>query len=306
MTMRTDGARAADAAAVGSSFASPQTADWTEGQQAAIEEVMQWLPVPLGGGASAVTVEDVAVSFGGVNALRGVDLDVPARSFTSVIGPNGAGKSTLFDVINGFTPPRRGRVLAFGIDVTKARPWDRAQLGMSRTFQANHVDPDLPVMDNLMVGAFALIRGGVLAGILGTRTNAGDERRADSVARAIARLLDLERVLTVPCRSLDFGAQRRTEIGRSLMSGPRLLLLDEPSAGLDGFEARELIMVVKKLQTDLGLTVLLVEHYIRTVMENSDLIYTLDQGQVIASGTPAEIAVDAAVRAAYLGEETHA
>jgi ABC-type branched-subunit amino acid transport system ATPase component len=279
---------------------------WTEGQDAAIEEVMQWLPVPLGGATAAVSVEDVAVSFGGVRALQGVSMDVAARSFTGLIGPNGAGKSTLFDVINGFTPPARGTVRAFGVDVTKASPWDRAQLGMSRTFQANHVDPDLSIMDNLLAGAYPLIRGGILGGIIGSRTSAHDENRAVSVARAVSRLLDLDRMLNVPCRSLDFGAQRRTEIGRSLMSGPRTLLLDEPSAGLDGVEARELLRVVKRLQTNLGLTVLLVEHYIRTVMENCVFVYTLDQGVIIAAGTPEETAANPAVRAAYLGDDSHA
>jgi ABC-type branched-subunit amino acid transport system ATPase component len=276
---------------------------WSEGQEAAIEAIMEWLPVPLPGGHAAIIADDVAVSFGGIRALRGATMQVPLRSFTSLIGPNGAGKSTLFDVINGFTPAERGKVTAFGIDVTKLTPWDRAQLGMSRTFQANHIDQDLTILDNLLGGAYALVRGGVISSLWGMRSTLDDERRANEVAHAIGRLLDLEPLLNVPCRSLDFGAQRRTEIGRSLMSGPRLLLLDEPSAGLDGVEARELLQVVKRLQTGLGLTVLLVEHYIITVMENSDLIWCLDQGEIIGSGTPTEIAQNPAVRAAYLGDE---
>jgi branched-chain amino acid transport system ATP-binding protein len=174
---------------------------------------------------------------------------------------------------------------------------------MSRTFQANHIDLNLTTFDNLLGGAFQLIRGGLFRATFRSGGNYTDEQRARVAARAVARLLDLEPLLDVMARSLDFAAQRRIEIGRSLMSGPRLLLLDEPTAGVDAHEAKELVALVKRMQVDLGLAVLLIEHYVQAVMENSNPVYVLDQGTLIAGGTPAEVAADPKVRASYLGEE---
>jgi ABC-type branched-subunit amino acid transport system ATPase component len=272
-----------------------------EGKAAALEALEAYLPERAADG-TVLETRDVAVAFGGVQALRGVSIDVPPRCFVGLIGPNGAGKSTLFDVINGLTVPDRGEVILFGKDVTRMPPWDRAALGMSRTFQANHINLDLDAHDNLMAGAFTTIPGGVLASVVRTRSSRAGERRAVEAARAVARLLDLEPAGDLPARSLDFGAQRRIEIGRSLLSGPRLLLLDEPAAGLDPQEAYALFALVKQLQVDLGLAVLLVEHYVKAVLAYSDRVWVLDQGAVIAGGTPAEIEADPRVRATYLGE----
>jgi ABC-type branched-subunit amino acid transport system ATPase component len=275
-------------------------AELDEGHAAALEELERFLPAPVDHDI-VLSTDDVAVTFGGVKALVGVSIEVPAREFVGLIGPNGAGKSTLFDVVNGFTAPTSGRVFAFGRDVTRMSPWDRAKLGMSRTFQANHIDPHATVADNLLAGAHQLIRGGVVSGILRTRSNAADEFRARRMAAAVARVLDLSPVAGARAGSLEFAAQRRVEIGRSLMSGPRLLLLDEPTAGIDIHDASLLMGVVKRLQVELGLTVLLVEHFVRAVLENADRVFALDQGRIIASGTPDVIAADPAVKAAYLG-----
>jgi ABC-type branched-subunit amino acid transport system ATPase component len=272
-----------------------------EGQSAALEMLIDYLPEPVDSGP-VLTGRNLSVRFGGVQALDDVAIEVPARTFVGLIGPNGAGKSTLLDVLNGFTRPDAGEVWAFGRNITNLPPWDRAKLGMSRTFQANHIDPHLTVFDNLLAGGYQLIRGGLLASTLRLGGNYRDETRARTVAGAVARLLDLERFRRVRAGSLDFGAQRRTEIGRSLMSGPRLLLLDEPLAGVDLTEAHRLMDVVKELQVRLGLSVLLVEHYVRAVLENAELIFALAQGRNIASGNPQTIAGDPAVKSAYLGE----
>ena len=274
-----------------------------EGQEAALEVFSKFIPEQTYDGTPLVG-RDISKAFGGIRALREVPLiEVPPHSFVGLIGPNGAGKSTLFNVLNGFTTPDTGEIVLFGQDVTKKQPWDRAKLGMSRTFQANHIDLNLSTFDNLLAGAYQLIRGGLLAATFRGRGNHTDELRARLAARAVARLLDLEPVLNVMARSLDFAAQRRIEIGRSLMSGPRLLLLDEPTAGVDAHEAKELVALVKRMQMDLGLAVLLIEHYVQAVMENSNPIYVLDQGTLIAAGTPTEVANDPKVRASYLGED---
>ena len=159
---------------------------------------------------------------------------------------------------------------------------------MSRTFQANHIDLDLSTFDNLLSGAYQLIRGGLFAATFRGKKNYSDEQRARVAARAVARLLGLEPVIDVMARNLDFAAQRRIEIGRSLMSGPRLLLLDEPTAGVDAHEAAELVALVKRMQVDLGLAVLLIEHYVQAVMENCNPIYVLDQGTLIAAARRAK------------------
>jgi ABC-type branched-subunit amino acid transport system ATPase component len=276
------------------------TLDWSEGELAALETVEDFLPEQVRDG-TVLRATDIHKRFGGVYALQGASIEVPAHSFVGLIGPNGSGKSTLFDVLNGFTPPDQGTVEAFGLDVTRKHAWDRAKLGMSRTFQANHIDLDLTVLDNLLAGAYLNVRGGVVASVLAFPAVRADQRRAADVARAVARLLDLEPVLDVRAGSLNFGAQRRIEIGRSLMSRPRLLLLDEPSAGMDAVEAQHLLMLVKRLQTDLGLAVLLIEHFVRMVLDNCGWVHAIAGGQVIAAGPPDVVAASEAVQIAYLG-----
>lgn len=278
--------------------ATPQDVD--PGREDAIRVLEAYLPGQSHGGV-AVEASAIDVRFGGVRALRGASIRVEAGSFTGLIGPNGAGKSTLFDVLNGFTRPQRGTVTLFGRDVTQAGPADRARLGMSRTFQANHIDPFISVRDNLIAGGYLSIRGGVLATTLRFRTSWADEQRVADVAVAVARALHIDQLLDETAGNLDFGAQRRIEIGRSLMSGPRVLLLDEPAAGIDATEARSLMSLVKDLQVRLGLTVVLIEHHVQSVLDNCDVIYALDQGSIIASGPPEVIAVDDEVRRAYLG-----
>jgi ABC-type branched-subunit amino acid transport system ATPase component len=231
-----------------------------------------------------------------------VSITVPARHLVGLIGPNGAGKSTLFDVINGLRVPDGGEVSLFGQTITRTNPWDRARLGLSRTFQSNRVSLELTVLDNLLAGAHRMIPGSFVGTILALRKAQAGERRARYVAEAVAELLDLSNVASEPVGSLDFGSQRRVEIGRSLMSAPRILLLDEPAAGLDSVEAAHLFALIRRLEADLGLTVLLVEHYVKAVLAHCDLVYVLNEGRLIAAGGPDEIVADPEVRAAYLGD----
>jgi ABC-type branched-subunit amino acid transport system ATPase component/ABC-type branched-subunit amino acid transport system permease subunit len=252
-------------------------------------------------GGDALVAENLSIAFGGVQALQDVDVTVPLHRFVGLLGPNGAGKSTLFDVLNGLKRPDAGTVRLFGGDVTATPAWDRAQLGMGRTFQANRLHPDLTVAENLLAGAHRMLQGSLAGALLGLPRTRAEEARGEAAARAVAALLDLDAVYDQRARDLDWGSQRRVEIGRSLMTGPRLLLLDEPAAGLDSDEAQRLFALVRRLQADLGLTVLLVEHYVKAVLENADVVYVLNQGKVLAAGTPQEIAVHPEVRAEYLG-----
>jgi ABC-type branched-subunit amino acid transport system ATPase component len=253
----------------------------------------------------ALVARDISISFGGLKALSGVNLTVPSHRFVGLLGPNGAGKSTLFDVVNGLKRPDTGAIELFGADVTGTQPWDRAELGMSRTFQSNRINPELTVGENLLAGAHKMIRTSLAGELLGLGRARAEERRAREAAQAVAYLLDLDAVWDERAGWLNFGAQRRIEIGRALLSGPRLLLLDEPAAGLDADEAADLFELIRRLQDDLGLSILLVEHYVKAVLENADLVYVLSQGKVLAAGSPQEIATDPAVRAEYLGSATY-
>ena len=275
-------------------------ADRAERRRQALEFVERYIPAPQEGG-DALVGKNLSIAFGGVQALRDVDVTVPLHRFVGLLGPNGAGKSTLFDVLNGLKRPDTGTVQLFGADVTATPAWDRANLGMSRTFQANRLHPDLTVAENLLAGAHRMLRGSLAGALLALPGTRAEEARGEAAARAVATLLDLEGVYDQRTGDLDWGSQRRVEIGRSLMSGPRLLLLDEPAAGLDSDEAQSLFALVRRLQADLGLTVLLVEHYVKAVLDNADIVYVLNQGTVLAAGTPAEIAAHSEVRAEYLG-----
>lgn len=280
----------------------PAMESWEEGQFAALAVVEAALPPPVTEGM-VLDAEDIHVSFGGVQALQGASLRIPAGTIVGLIGPNGSGKSTLFDVINGFTVPDSGRVRAFGQDITDMNPWHRARLGMCRTFQANHIDPNLTVFENLITGAFLSIGGGVLTSVFQFPKSRRDQQRAAELTRAVARLIDLEKVLDVRAGVLSFGGQRRVEIGRSIMSRPRLLLLDEPSAGMDSEEAGGLLRLVTRLQSDLGFAVCLIEHFVRIVFDHCSIVYALAEGQVIAEGTPDEVSSSKAAQEHYLGEQ---
>lgn len=267
---------------------------------AALQTLEAYLPSPPDTG-TALSAEGISLAFGGLQALDDVSITVPTRQLVGLIGPNGAGKSTLFDVINGLRMPDAGEVHLFGQPITRTNAWDRAKLGLSRTFQSNRVSLELSVLDNLLAGAHQMIPGSLVGTLLGLPGARAGERRARQVAWAVAELLDIADVGEEQVGSLDFGSQRRVEIGRSLMSAPRVLLLDEPAAGLDSTEAAHLFALIRRLEADLGLTVLLVEHYVKAVLENCDLVYVLNEGRLIAAGGPDEIVAHPEVRAAYLG-----
>ena len=241
-------------------------------------------------------VVDVTVQFGGLRALDAVSLEVGRGEITGLIGPNGAGKTTLFNVITGLLSPSSGRVALDGEDITDWAPHRRGRAGVARTFQRLELFRGLSVYDNLLATWEASVPGAVL----GRERRQGRERVDEIIER-----LDLGSVASRAAGQLSTGLGRMVELGRALCSGPRLLLLDEPGAGLDSSEtARFRDMLLGVVGRDTGEpAILLVEHDVALVMEVCDRITVLDFGQRIACGTPAEIRDDPAVIAAYLGEE---
>ena len=282
-------------------LAGNEALQWSEGQLAALEVLERALPEQV---RTGVVLQGAGLSraFGGLRALTDVSITIEAARTTGLIGPNGAGKSTFFDVLTGFTVPDTGTVGAFGHDVTNWAPWKRAGIGMARTFQANHIATELTVEENLLIGGHLRLSGGLSRTTLRVGQAYRDETAARETALAVARLLDMDRVLDVRAGVLDFGAQRRIEIGRALLGPTRLLLLDEPTAGVDAVEAARLLGLIKQLQVDLGLAVLIIEHHVRSVLRMCDAIYVLERGQLIFSGAPDEVRQNEQVRAAYLGD----
>ena len=233
-------------------------------------------------------ITDVSVRFGGLQALSAVSVDVETGYVTGLIGPNGAGKTTLFNVVTGLQPPAAGKVVMDGNDITYAKPHRRARVGMSRTFQRLETFGTLSVRDNVLVAA-EMRRGW-------SREKFDPAAVTDEVIeRANLGEVAAERVDTLPT-----GTARLVEVARALASKPRLLLLDEPSAGLNESETNDLGTLLRSLATD-GLAVLLVEHDMGFVMGTCSRIHVLDFGSIIAVGTPAEIQADPMVRSAYLG-----
>ncbi len=250
--------------------------------------------------ATPLVVEDLAVEFGGVVALTGVSFTVRAGTITSLIGPNGAGKTTAFNAITGYLRPRRGRV-AFGDEaLTGRRPCDIARRGVVRTFQKTSVFPTLGVLDNVLIGLHLRGRAGLASILAGGRAVRADEARLRAEAAAIIAFVGLERRHADAASSLPYGEQRLVELAVALAAQPRVLLLDEPAAGMSGGEKERLIELIR-LVREQGVTVFLVEHDMRLVMGVSDTVIVLNHGRVIAEGPPATIQAHPDVVRAYLG-----
>src|SRR3954470_18640534 len=246
----------------------------------------------------------VTVRVGGLVALNDVALSVPAAEIVGLVGPNGAGKSTLFGVLSGLLRPAAGRVTLDGQDITTTVPRVRAMRGLARTFQHPELFAGLTVRDHLVLADRARHARGRIVSDLVTmgslhRVSADEVTRVDG----LLRLLDLERVAHLPAVGLPLGTARLVELGRALATAPTVLLLDEPSSGLDSAETEQFEATLRRTAADSGTSVLLVEHDVDLVMRMCSRVYVLDFGVLIAAGTPSEVRADAKVRAAYLGEE---
>jgi long-chain acyl-CoA synthetase len=256
--------------------------------------------------SARLLIEDVSLSFAGVRALQGVSLEVPAGALSAIIGPNGAGKTSLFNCISGLYRPDRGRIFLGERDITSLPCHRVAALGVARMFQNLALFENLTVLDNLLVGRHHLIRGRLWQNLLWTRATRDEEVAHRRRAEEIIEFLHLERYRGMPVQILPYGVRKRVELGRALAMEPTLLLLDEPTAGLNQEETEDMARYILDIKEELGITQILIEHELRFVLDLAETVAVLDFGRKIAEGTPAEIRVHPDVIAAYIGHGQHA
>ena len=246
--------------------------------------------------------EHITQRFGGLVALSDISMEVRSGEIIGIIGPNGAGKTTLFNVITGIYTPTEGNISLLGQNVTGWKPHKITQLGFARTFQNIRLYARLSVRDNVISGMHCHTKSGILSSVFNTKSKRQEEKQCEEEADEILKLLDLYKFRFEMSTSLPYGAQRKLEIARALATHPKLLLLDEPAAGMNEQETADLANIVYRLK-EMGYTILLIEHDMKFVMNICERLYVLNNGCMIASGTPAEIKVNPVVVEAYLGKE---
>jgi branched-chain amino acid transport system ATP-binding protein len=251
-------------------------------------------------GGVLLDVRGLSLSFGGIDALRDVTYQMKEGELFAVIGPNGAGKTSILNCLNAIYRPQAGTAELDGVDLVGLGPADTAELGVARTFQNLALFANLTVIDNLMLGRHRLLRAGPVTGALWWGRARSEERVHRRRCAELADFLDLD-YGALPVGALPYGVQKRIELGRALAMDPRLLLLDEPVAGMNQEETEETAHHIVQIRRELGIATILVEHQMDLVMDLADRVMVLDFGQVVAIGEPAEIQASARVHEVYLG-----
>jgi len=245
-------------------------------------------------------LENTTIKFGGLTAVNEVNVEIEEGSIFGLIGPNGAGKTTLFNIISGVNKPTSGKVIFNGKEIQGIQPYKINQLGIARTYQNINLFKKMTVLENVMVGCHSMSKSGFFSSIFRTKGQEEEEKYIVEKSMEILEFMELKDKSSFKASNLSYGEQRRLEISRALASDPKLLLLDEPAAGMNGKEKEELSEIIKKINKK-GITVLLVEHDMKLVMKITDTICVLNYGKKLALGNPLAIQNNKEVIEAYLG-----